>query len=70
MAGYNASSLAYIDMEYGHPAMENYVDRLIEAEMATFTPPDYLRDRAPMPEFSSALLKVRLLAYCGLLFVG
>ena len=35
-------ALPYVDMQYNDPAMKRQVDAMVEAEMQTFTPGDYL----------------------------
>ena len=35
-------ALPYVDAQYNDPAMKRQVDALVEAEMRTFTPGDYL----------------------------
>ncbi|KAK8830536.1 hypothetical protein WA577_004268 [Blastocystis sp. JDR] len=45
----NLDSLPYIDKEYDEPGMQDYVDSLIQEEMKTFHPRNYLAEW-PMPE--------------------
>jgi len=43
-------ALPYIDPEYGFDGMRDFVNKLIEEEMKTMPPKDYLKDK-PLPEF-------------------
>lgn len=40
-------ALPYVDMQYNDPAMKRQVDAMVEAEMQTFTPGDYLGHLPP-----------------------
>ena len=42
------TSLPYIEAEYDTPELRSEANRLVRAEMATFTPPDYLGGFAPV----------------------
>lgn len=51
-------ALAYIDKDYDDPRIKEVVHSLIEEEMASFDPPDYLADKPPpKTRFQSRILK-------------
>lgn len=51
-------ALSYIDRDYDDPSMKEVVHSLIEEEMASFEPPDYLAQKpAPKLQFNSPILK-------------
>lgn len=47
-------ALPYIDEDYGHPAVKQEVDRLVEQEMrrSSKKPSDFLKDLPPLPKLT------------------
>jgi pre-mRNA-splicing factor SPF27 len=60
-AAAHRDALPYIDKEFDNPRMAELVHQLIEEEMATFTPPDYLAARG-LSQYNLSFKKGSILA--------
>lgn len=62
-------ALPYVDQHYNDPRVMDEVDRLVEAEMRTFQPPNYL-EAYPDYEISFVRIASVVLDFCHCVFCG